>query len=341
MDHGHFDDLTRSAVRDGGTRRAVLRLLAGGAFGSLVARLGLSETTEAKPKRHKSKPKPKRTPQAERKAQGQLQAEGKRKGKKGQGKKKPKPPQPPCSLDKFRCPDERTCPDDSCAGSGECCPTEQKCADGECYPWDDCCPGRKRCYGNCIPDDACCHADPFPLCGQCEAVFCDNGSYACRRRSDLKECPDGSCVTPDACCPGDEPQCGFCEVPACEDGQAVCKTITQECPGGEWDTEHCRCKYCEETCDPDTLMCHSTCPEGHRCEEGKCRRNCDSPIRPQLCCVEEFPGQVRCACRWINEICYASGGIAACVPGQTCCDPDAVRSGMCPQECLEAEICRD
>ena len=78
MDHGHFDDLTRSVADGGGTRRALLRLLAGGAAGSFAARLGLADITEVKATKHKPQKKQELTSRSERKAHGQLQAEGKR-----------------------------------------------------------------------------------------------------------------------------------------------------------------------------------------------------------------------------------------------------------------------
>jgi hypothetical protein len=383
MDEHHFDALTRTVATDAGTRRTLLRVLAGSALAHVAARFGLVEDAKAKTRKTKRRKATQRKGQPERKAHGQLQAERNRKGNGKKRRKKPQEPpsppppspphplDPPCSEDKRACPDgscvdpllccegekpcgggciaatsccpytERQCLlDDTCVPKDQCCSSQIKCPGGECVGLDDCCHGQKLCFSTCVAKDACCAADPFPLCGPCEEVFCNQGSWACRRRSDLKQCPDGSCVVPDACCPGDQPQCGFCEVAACENGKQVCTPVMQECPGGMWDFEHCRCKYCEETCDPATGMCHSTCPEGHRCEEGKCLQNCDSPIRAQLCCIEEFPGQIRCACRFANEICYAFGGIAACVPNQTCCPPDAVRSGLCPEACREAEICQ-
>jgi hypothetical protein len=356
MDGGIFDALTRS-MGEGTTRRALVRLLAGGALGGFAAPLILNEIS-AKPKKTNAQSRRRRKSPAERQAHGQLQAQGKKK----RNKKRNRKPvlETPCFLTDCEDRGGQCCDDGSCAAAGACCPETYRCDDGTCIdPLDACCPGQKKCDGGvcvsvdeccpdkkwcpgdyCIPKDQCCPGGLPPLCSECQRIVCENGDYVCRPNPFVKQCPDGSCVAPDACCPDDQPACGFCQALTCENGQAVCKTLTQECPGGEWDAAHCRCKYCEVTCDPDTLMCHSTCPAGHRCEEGRCRLQCESPIRPQLCCVEEFPGQVRCACRWINEICYASGGIAACVPGQTCCPPEAVRSGLCPRACLEAEICQ-
>jgi hypothetical protein len=81
MDHSDFDTLTRSVVAEGGTRRALVRLLAGGALGGLVARLGLSERAQAKAKQKRKRHK-QHKPQAKHQQTGPLQTEGKRQGKK-------------------------------------------------------------------------------------------------------------------------------------------------------------------------------------------------------------------------------------------------------------------
>ena len=147
MDAGQFDGLTRSVASDVGTRRAVLRLLAGGALGGLVARLGLVEVTAAKKKHKKLTKKRNRPSRVERQAHGELLAEGKRKGKKHNRKPKNPPPSPnePCNLDKFRCPDG------TCVPWGTCCAGEKRCPTGpgpRCIPTDQCCPDERTC-----PDD--------------------------------------------------------------------------------------------------------------------------------------------------------------------------------------------
>jgi hypothetical protein len=226
MDHGQFDALTRT-VGDGGTRRAVVRLLAVATLGGFVARLGLADVTAAKGKKHKAKSKRQRKSQAERKAQGQLQAAGKHKGKKRHKKPKPPPvPDPPCPDGKGLCPDGKTCVyideccpgQDRCAdgtcveqdqccpgqrdcgggvcvGPNRCCPAEKKCADGECYPKDGCCPEEKLCDSEtCIPQTECCELTA-PLCDECEEEFCDNGTWSCRPTTGVdacQACPAGS-----------------------------------------------------------------------------------------------------------------------------------------------------
>lgn len=364
MENEQFDTLTRQLSDAGSSRRQALRALAGvflgGALGGVAARLGLTEVAAAKAKRHVAKPKQKRRSQAERRAQGQLQTEGKRKGK----KKRKKPNlKPLCALSDCEDRGGTCCPDQSCAAAGACCPDmyrcdggtcvdpleaccpgQKKCDGGACVSVDECCPGKKWCPGDyCIPKEECCPGGIPPLCSECQRIVCQNGSYVCGPNPFVKECPDGSCVSLDTCCPDDQPQCGQCEILDCENGQAVCKENREVCgPGGEPDPETCRCKYCEETCDPVTKMCHSNCPEGHRCEEGQCMRICTNPVKPQLCCVGVGSGQVSCSCYSANAMCYACAftpGACACLPGQTCCHP--VEREWCPQECLAAEICQD
>ncbi|MDF3040378.1 MAG: hypothetical protein K0Q71_3084, partial [Thermomicrobiales bacterium] len=114
MDNGSFDALTRSVASGGETRRAVLRLLAGGALGGLPAWLGLDEIATAKPRK-------KRQRDPAQNQDGGLQTEGKRKGKKG-SKKKPKPkspPKPSCGAGEW------PCVDGSCVAQGACCPGEK------------------------------------------------------------------------------------------------------------------------------------------------------------------------------------------------------------------------
>jgi hypothetical protein len=113
MDNGQFDDLTRSVVKESGTRRALLRLLAGGAFAGAVSRLGMGESTGAKPKRKRKKKH--------------------RKNLQGQ---EPQDCGADCTKSGGRC-----CEDGSCSTVGQCCPGEWGCDDGSCVPAGQCCPG--------------------------------------------------------------------------------------------------------------------------------------------------------------------------------------------------------
>jgi len=257
MDHGSFDALTRSVASGGETRRAVLRLLAGGALGGFPAWLGLAEIAAAKPRK-------KRQRGAAQKQDGGLQTEGKRKGKKG-SKKKPKPkspPKPSCGADEWPCVDGSCvaqgacCPGEKRCGGGciaekSCCPyTEWECADGSCVPHEQCCPGEKPCAGGaCVSDDQCCPGE--------------------------KRCIEGGqCYAADFCCPNDpEPTCGQCEVAVCEGGELTCGP-TGRAP-------------CQEGCCPEGYWCHSlgscctngppfhcTCPSGYGPCAGRCCKRC-------------------------------------------------------------------
>jgi hypothetical protein len=370
MEHGQLDALART-MGDVGTRRAILGLLAAGSLGRMATRLGLDASAAAKSKKHTAKENKKeskkRRPRPERKAAGSLQAERKRKKKRP--KKPPVVPEELCSLDTYRCPDgtcmpwdqccagekrcsssssrrcipsdqccsdERSCSgDDTCVAAGKCCPAERKCADGECYPADGCCPKEKQCVGggHCYPADYCCPGER-----ECPDGACAPAGACCPGE---KQCfPGAPCVSASYCCYSEQPECGFCKRLACENGSWVCQELREECPGGEWDPARCRCKYCEETCDPVTKLCHSNCPDGHQCVEGTCHRVCTNPSKPKLCCKENRPGWVECSCGPANAKCYPcewATGACWCLPGQTCCSLEA---SFCPQECLEAEICQ-
>jgi hypothetical protein len=233
MEHRDFDDLTRSMSGEHGTRRAMLRLLAGGALGGLIARLGLSESAEANAKKreqHKSR--------AERQQTGPLHAEGRR------NKKRKKKPKKRC--DDFPvplCP--RPCQEARCdpaTGTYVCrdkCPEGWSCCNDRCEP---------PCTNGCVedPDQACiCQKPPTAedvycalehLCGPDP---CPSGkeyvSSTCTCRSLCPEdCPAGLEQDPSTCechCPNGNPMCAG----------ACCPANTVTC----WWTPHLPQRYCQ------------------------------------------------------------------------------------------------
>jgi hypothetical protein len=291
MDHRHFDDLLRDAAYTPSTRRTVALLLAGSALGGLAARLGLTDVTEAKPK--KAKARHKGTPEAERKGHGQLQAEGKRKGKKHHKSPKTPPPPPPdpiCDSGRARCPDG------SCPPIGECCPGSRPCDDGFCHKEDQCCPNEKPCDGGCIPDDACCPDDPWPLCNRCDQVVCENGAYVCKADH---TCPQGGEWNPEHCrCDYCEEDCGdpyndLCHAPRCQDGE--------------------RCIY--GACQ---LACGGARPQLCCVQD---------PYSLEVRCYCMAADQICFNCGY--------GNVCACTPGdaQVCCDPNNPLHRNCPEAC--------
>ena len=203
LGHGQFDDLTRSVVGEGGTRRAVLRVLAGAALGGLVARLGLAEDAEAKPRRKKRK---QHKPGEKSQPTGGLQSEGKRNKKrknKPKGKKQcsdivplcPKPCQEPrCDLatGKYVC-------QDMCREGWSCC-------NGLCEP---------PCTNGCMedPNQAClCEKPPAD-----EDVYC-----ALEHLCGENPCPAGKEHDSATCTCGD----------TCLDATPNCNG----CPAGRWST---------------------------------------------------------------------------------------------------------
>jgi hypothetical protein len=249
MDPRIFDHLTRSVLAEGGTRRALLRLLAGGALSGFAGCMGLSELTEnagAKTKSTRKRHKPGEKSQSA----GGLQTESKRnKRRKNRPKRPPKPSRPKQCTDMFcdnggRCCDgacvapglccpgekecggciaettccphyERTCPDGSCIALDACCfPDEMRCPDDSCASVFECCPGEKECDGSCIAEDACCDLDPVPLCDGCHKVACEDGTYVCETILEGVDCGSGYC------CPTEPPF--FCsEVPG--HGRMCCR----------------------------------------------------------------------------------------------------------------------
>ena len=289
MDQVQFDKLTRSTASDAGTRRTLLRLLAGVTLSLVTARLGLAQNAEANKKRR-------RKPQANRKQQGHLGAEGK--GKRKQKRhKKPLPPQPcdlfctdgggrccpdgscvygeccagekPChdSLDGSCipqdqcCPEERTCADGSCVPLTECCREQRECPNA-CLPMDECCPGQKRCGNRCLQADLCCEDDLFPLCNACQEAVCVNGNMVC---GPVKQCPTGKYLNADTCqceCPEGYADCGSghcnCEVRVgvvCQSG--LCCAPLRHCPAAG------ACCYGWSSCTPEGCCPPEWIHDGH------------------------------------------------------------------------------
>jgi hypothetical protein len=268
MDERDVDALAR-LVAGSESRRAALRLLAGGALGGLAARLGLAEGAAARPKKqHKRRP--------ESKSRETLQTEGKRKGKgkgKKAGKKRPQPPQPqpePCG------PGEHRCGPGPCIPINQCCSNQKRCDDGSCVAEDGCCLGLKRCDDACIPADECCWDDLPPLCGGgCQRVVCESGQLRCEplplgapcrtsRRED-GTCCNGQCTREALICP---------TYPWRVFNTATCQC---ECPNGSTDDRFFH-GYCCPAGYPVSNQAGWCCPEEggncvchmghHSCREG-------------------------------------------------------------------------
>lgn len=207
MDRESFDDVTRTLIEHQGTRRAVLRLLAGGLLGSVAARVGSAENAEAKRKRdHRSSGTNERKRGSGKGQGGVLQAQGKHNKQRHRKRGKDKPKPEPCPEGQGRCPD------------------------GTCLPWDACCP------------DA-----PVPLCNACQDEVCEAGELVCRSRCVYSDsvCCKGECVLPcsNGCQTGDD--CSRCDSPPA--GMAYCASqdqcVSTTCPQGkDFDAASCQCK---------------------------------------------------------------------------------------------------
>lgn len=292
MDHHHFDALIRSAATGHPTRRAAIRLLAGGVLGILATRLGLAEGAAAK------RGKQRRQTATRRRGRSAVQSEGKRKKK----RKKPKSPRPSlcdplcvedggrccpgagCVFDEQCCPGEKPCADGSCVGLRQCCPGEPSCGDGTCPapgkccpemhqcgdgscvdPLDACCPDQQRCgNGACISRDACCPDAARPSCSsQCGEVVCDDGDLVCRPRENGESCGAGGLT----CCRG------VCYSTGCGEGR-------------HFNPDNCRCE-CDQVvqCPPGQGFSHASC---------SCVCNCIGRCCLSGCCTDPGGGNARC-----------------------------------------------
>lgn len=193
MDQDRFDDLART-VAGSGTRRAMLRRLAGGALGALVAGLGLSEATaqEQTEASHRCRNVGGRCEQGDRCCAGAVCRGGRcdcRGGRKRCGN---------------RCIRDTAC----CTGGRTGCATNQTCINGACVS--------TICRPNCT--DKQCGADGCGgSCGTCavgRACSADGRCLpTCRPSCGRRQCgPDGcggscgTCRTGRTCTAA-----GFCE----------------------------------------------------------------------------------------------------------------------------------
>jgi hypothetical protein len=304
MDHGAFDALTRAVADGAGPRRAVVRLLTGGALAGLAAHLGLGEVTQAKSKKHGK-------PRGDKKLSGELHAAGK-KHKKHKKKDKDKPKKPKDRKGKL-------CGDGTCAAANECCPfrmvcdtcEEAVCVNGE---WEcrENCPGQGDicCDGTCVgpcgdgrvrnpetcqcdcpegqwlcPNDVCWPIEECcPGSQRCSPTSCSEPGKCCNGQ---QQCPDGeTCAAEGECCP-EQKRCGGECIPdtvCCEDDpQPLCdRCQVLACDGGAW-TCHGTRVQCQEGCCPEGYGCHHlgsccvyeptlfcTCPSGYHSEAGLC-----------------------------------------------------------------------
>jgi hypothetical protein len=269
MDRNHFDELARSMASQTGTRRVALRLLAGGALGTLAARLSFDDDAEAKPKRT-SRPA---------KQTEHLQSEGKRKGKKP-GKKKPKPRPQECYSDAACGACER------CIG-GRCLELIPPCDANDCRE-AFCNPATNswECRGTCQSQEAvCCQGVCYAPCSGGRPL--DPETCQCGCLPEEWQCADGSCVAADQCCPH-EKRCGngacISADQCCSD--PVCRT------GQERDPETCACE-----CANEGIFCYTgythldyCCPASHP--------SCWWAGGTRIGCLTEDQGEHVCPIGW-------------------------------------------
>jgi hypothetical protein len=304
MDHGHVDALTRSVASRLATRRGLLRLLAGGALGGLVARLGLAETGAAQPKKPKAKAKPQpRRHQTERKARTD------RKRRHDAVSAQDCDPQTQCCNPDFSvyCGLQRGLPA-CCQNGSRCCPQ------GDHFI---CCQTETYCCGNsicCFPDRACVNN----TCSQCAA-----GETTCA--SDRTKCVDLQT---------DEANCGSCGHQCtggsqCVDGSCICLSPTPDVCGGrcvDLQTDPNNCGSCGNQCT-DAQCVNGSCLGCPDLQE-PCGEQCCNPLLGEVC-VSNFGNPVCCA---PSKVCGGSccGECCASARSETCgtaCGPRCCAAG--------------
>jgi hypothetical protein len=306
MDEITFDALTRSVVTEAGSRRAVVRFLAGTVLGAIATRLGPAEGAAAKAKSHKGQPKRthqesghsshKRRDQAHshQKGEQRVQPEGKHKGKGKKGNRhhnapQSSPPLAPLPPGCESCTACQMCQDGACVADpdlagvpcegsgagcnycylGQCIADEQPpCDDGTCAHRGTCCPGRKYC------------SDPGSRLG----FFCTDPTACC---DDEKKCGD-QCVPRTYCCELDPvPLCSdFCARLGCVNGEWKCVPL----PDGT---------TCLRSSGPDGKCCQGACSM----EEIICPAYPWRHYNPQTCRCECNDGLVDCPGGYQNRPC--------------------------------------
>jgi hypothetical protein len=259
MDERDVDALAR-LVAGSESRRAALRLLAGGALGGLAARLGLAEGAAARPKKqHKRRPEPK--------SRETLRTEGKRKGKgkgKKAGKKKPRP-------------------------AAECT------SDTDCPACDRCEGGTCQAGLNALCSPALCQE---PVCNittnswECTST-CQHSEAVCCKGTCFAPCSNGRSIDPETCeCKQCEEVCNpgeLCSWPGCRAGErcinGLCNSICTNpslpqlcCAKNEWTGQvYCGCAEANTICfncggavcgcNPGTEHCCDPSVHGPNCPE--------------------------------------------------------------------------
>ena len=255
MDQERFDHIAK-ALASAGSRRRLLRGLAAGALGGLLARVAPAAAAPARVREREQAGDRNQDDTGETEAGERDAAERRR-----------------CSRLNRRCGEDKKC----CNGltckrkrclckpgtkpcNGKCIPQENCCELGDCTGTGKFCPAPNTpcvcfagidCGGNCTAPDGDCCSD-----ADCAGGKTCQGNV-CRCPSGQKPC-NGGCIPQSQCCGG----CSSGK--PCQNGTCQCPSGQAECGGG--------CCPLNEVCDNGTCRC----PGNRVIVNGRCVRPCST-----------------------------------------------------------------
>jgi hypothetical protein len=342
MDARHFDALTRTFTA-GGTRRAVLRLLAA------LPLLGhLAGSEEAAAKQRPRRPSSKRVAVAAASCAKKCRTKDSKRARR-RCRTRCQPPVPACTTN-------QDCPPDEQCEAGVCRPIRNQCtSDADCDPCERCDAG--SCVARCAPDQVCRN-------DQCDDVECtaDEDCRACSRCVENRcrwqcapseRCLSGTCCQPRSCpagldCGTVDDHCG---------GQARCGPETCAPPDHPCQQTACQANVCTTEDRPTSTPCDdgNACTTQDRCEAGACMGTpvvCDDPPACRVAmgatcsagtCTYS-PAAAGTACG--SGPCDTCDGAGSCVRGTpcaggVCCAPgtEVCHQGVCALTCPGSTRC--
>jgi hypothetical protein len=328
MDGSRFDQLTMTLTTGAGSRRRLVRGLAGVAFGGLLARIGVGEAAAACAKAGRSCSR--RDPCCSGAdcinrncvCQDGLTACNGRCVDTARNEKH-------CGDCGADCGDDERCRDGQCVR--DCVPEEPRvaCQDRVCGTAENNCGETVHC-GRCRADQVCsapdgtcaCHDTRTECGGACVNPTNDpNHCGRCGRSCPSGTCIGGECAEPETCngrdddLDGETDEGSICPAnKVCRQGLCVCPADMEDCDGDG------RCEQLGT--DAHCARCDDRCRGGQTCQGGRCAcpagtQDCDGTCIPEADCCGDG-----CPCPSGERECDG-----ACIPRSGCCAADD-----CPAE---------